>query len=260
MSNLLNYKQRFANLLTKNKGIIREREGLTQEEQALNFFNKVYGHDELKVLLYSGLDTDEETNTLLYGPPACGKSLLGQIISEKCNDVLYFDFSTNSSSAGLIEYLEQHKHQKPKVLRIEEIGMAKKNDSDALRSLLEGRRIVKDLKDYHYDIDLSGCKIIATTNDLKKLSKPIKSRFMILSLPEYTDEEFTKVCQFCLMDDFTPEISGLMASVFIENGIKDVRQVLQIAYRIPKGSNADTIISRIESFIKYSVKAEINYN
>lgn len=260
MSNLLNYKQRFANLLTKNKGIIREREGLTQDDQALNFFIRIYGHSKHKIMIYAGLDTEEETNTLLYGPRACGKTLFGQIIKEQCNDVLFFDFSTNSSSAGLIEYLEQHKNQKPKVLWIEEIGMAKKNDIDALRSLLEGRRIIKDLKDYHYDINLAGCKIYATTNDLKKLSRPIRSRWEVIEFKEYTDEEFIKVCQFCLIDKFTPEISGLIASVFIKNGIKDVRQVLQVAYRIPKGADEDLIVSRVEMAIELTPKEEINYN
>lgn len=259
MSNLLNYKQRFNNLINRNKGIIREREGITQDDQAINFFRKLYGHTKQKILIYSGLDTEEETNTLLYGPRACGKTLIGKIIQEQCNDVLFFDFSTNSSSAGLIEYLDQHKAQKPKVLWIEEIGMAKKNDVDALRSLLEGRRIVKDLKNKHYDIDLSGCKIFATTNDLK-LSKPIKSRWMIIEFKEYSDEDFIKACQFCLMDDFTPEISGLMAQVFIDHGIKDVRQVLQIAYRIPKNSNEDLIVSRVEMFIEITPKEEVNYN
>lgn len=259
MSNLQTYKQRFSNLINKNKGIIRQREGLTQEDQALAFFQEIYGHPKHKLLIYSGLDTEEETNTLLYGPKACGKTLFGKVISEKCNDVLFFDFSTNSSTAGLIEYLEQHKNNKPKVLWIEEIGMAKRNDVDALRSLLEGRRIFKKLKNYTYDIDLSGCKIFATTNDLK-MPKPIKSRWEIIEFKEYSDEEFIKVCQFCLIDKFTPEISGLMAQVFIEHGIKDARQVLQVAYRIPKGADENTIVSRVEISIELTPKEEINYN
>jgi Holliday junction resolvasome RuvABC ATP-dependent DNA helicase subunit len=259
MSNLLNYKQRFNNLLTKNKGIIREREGITQDEQAINFFREIYGHTKQKIMIYAGLDTDEETNTLLYGIYGCGKTEMGKIIAKKCNDVLFFDFSTNSSSAGLIEYLDQHKHQKPRVLWIEEIGMAKSNDVDALRSVLEGRRIIKDLKGKHYDIDLSGCKIFATTNDLE-LKKPIKNRWAIIEFKEYTDEEFIKVCQFCLMDKFTPEISGLIAQVFLDKGIKEVRQVKQAAYRIPKGANEDMIVSRVEMFIEITPKEEINYN
>lgn len=102
-----------------------------------------------------------------------------KIIEDSMDDVFYYDAS-NSTSAGLFESLSEN--QEAKILLIDEIGMLKRNDVDALRGLLNDGRVSKTLKKRHYDFTLKNIKVFATTNDLN-IPKPIRSRFIEYHLP-----------------------------------------------------------------------------
>ena len=248
--------ERIKNLMNVNKTVIKHKEGRTIEEQALNFFHKVYGYDDLKLLLFRGLISEEAKKFLLYGAPASAKSLIAKIIEENCNDVLFYDAS-NASAAGLIE--ELYHNQNAKVLIIDEFGMLKKNDLDALRGLLNDGRVVKTLKKVKYDFVMKNIKIFATTNDLD-IQRAILSRFIVCEFPEYSDEDFIKVSQFCLQDKFMPDVSAMIANVLIANKLKDVRHVIDAAGLIQKTDTTDQIVSTIETMIKYKPTKRVDYN
>lgn len=252
-------KEDTATLENKNqivRSVIRLQDQYSNEELAsLAFFEKIYGFNELKLNIFSALTADEQTNTLLFGPPASAKSLFMKIIEEKCNDVMYFDAS-NASGAGLIEAL--YTHQEAKIVCIDEIGMLNKNDLDALRGLLNDGRVIKTLKKKRYDFTMK-CKIIATTNDMD-MPRPIISRFQTYEIPAYTDEEFVKVSQFCLANKFNAEIAGMIAAVLLANKKKDIRQVLNVSRLIKANDSEEQIVKKIETTIKYSVSSNTDYN
>ncbi|HEX5519166.1 MAG TPA: hypothetical protein VFX18_01895, partial [Candidatus Nitrosocosmicus sp.] len=122
---IFSYKERFNNLINKgNKAVLKDEQQETNLNKALGidetrlqiiehqqqeddetlskkFFTAIYGQDDIKLNLYSAVTSKDQVNTLLYGPPACSKSLFMKVIEEKCNDTFYFDCS-QATSAGLI--------------------------------------------------------------------------------------------------------------------------------------------------------------
>jgi Holliday junction DNA helicase RuvB len=250
--------ERIKKLLNHNKGILKEKpQGETIREQALNFFDRVYGLDDIKVNLYRALISEENINTMLFGAPASSKSLFMKIIEEKTNDSYYYDAS-NSSGAGFIESL--YNNQNAKVILIDEIGMLRKNDLDSLRGFLNDGRIIKNLRKIRYDFTIENCKVFATTNDLD-FSRAIRSRFLEYHIPEYDSETFIKVVQFCLKDKLLPDTSEMIANVLLSHKIKDVRHAISAANLIHKKDTLEDIVSTIETMIKYKPAANtIDYN
>lgn len=281
---IFNYKEKFESLINRgNKSVIKEEDTSTvpplriipyvEKEQVITtiieheqreeddeiaskkFFSKIYGQDDIKLNLYSAVTSKEQINSLLYGPPACSKSLFMKIIEEKTNDCFYFDCS-QATSAGLIEALNEHRDAK--ILCLDEIGMLKKNDLDALRGLLNDGRIIKTLKKKRYDFTMN-VKIFATTNDMN-LPNPIISRFTTYQIPDYSDEDFIKVVQFCLRDKYNDDMSALIANVFLSHKLKDVRQVIN-ASRLIKNKDSETLlIKKIETIINRKVTHKEDYN
>jgi replication-associated recombination protein RarA len=235
--------------------VLKEVGYSNDELSSIAFFEKIYSMNDLKLNVYSALTAKKQTNTLLFGPPASAKSLFMQIIEEKTNDCLYFDAS-NASGAGLIEAL--YENQESRIVCIDEIGMLNINDLDALRGLLNNGRVIKTLKKRRYDFVMN-CKIFATTNDLE-MPLPILSRFQIYEIPAYTDEDFIKVAQFCLADEFPKEISGMIASILLSHKKKDIRQVLNISRIIKPNDSEELIMKKIETTIKYKQSSDVNFN
>ena len=112
--------------------------------------------------------------------------MICNIIEKNCYDVVYHD-ATSSTGAGLIESL--YNNRSAKVLIIDEISEMRKNDIEMLRGLLNSNRVTKTLRTLRYDFTLPHLKIIATTNNINKLSAPIKSRFQTYLLEPYNDEQ-----------------------------------------------------------------------
>jgi replication-associated recombination protein RarA len=242
----------------KSNNVVKQdlSDRFTTQDKALALFHKIYGSEEMKENVYRTLIAENQVNMLLVGPPATSKTLFMQVIQEQCNDVIYFD-SSNTSGAGLIEQL--YNNQKAKILIIDEIDKLKKNDLNCLLGLLNNGSVDKALKTIHYKFTMN-VKIFATSNSLAKLSKPVRSRFQIYSLPEYSDEEFVKVVQFCLKEKLLESTSETIAKILLANEKKDVRAAISISNLIQRGDTEEDIARVISNWLKYSSSSEVDYN
>ena len=240
----------------KQKSLLKSVEGETTEEKAQNFFRKIYGYTEIKNNLFRALVSEEQINTLLVGSPAGGKSMFMKIIEDSMNDVYYYDAS-NSTSAGLIESLYQN--QDASIILIDEIGMLKRNDIDALRGFLNDGRILKTLKTKRFDFTLKNIKVFATTNDTD-LPRPIRSRFVEYHLLPYTNEEFIECVKFCLSDKFNSEISEIIANVLVAHKLKDVRKAISASRYVLKNDTLEQIVNTVDTMIKNKPPDHIDYN
>ncbi len=231
-------------------------------ERAIKFFDKVIGLEQIKIALYRALIQEERgINVLLHGPPASGKSVLLSQIESQCNKTLYVD-ATNLSGAGLIELLYQN--QNIKVLLIDELAELKKNDLESFRSLLQTGRIVKTLKSMKYDFTIPNLKIIGCTNNINKLSMPLKSRFISYLVEEYNDEEIVKVVRFCLTTKNIikdPRLAELIALTFINYGVRNVRKIIAVSSLIHESDGIKEVRDIVESFVNNTAdNSTINFN
>ncbi len=249
--NILNNSPLSALMSKKPHSVLKETlpDVYTDQDKAFAFFHKILGLPEIKENLYLNIIAKEQINTLLIGPPATSKSLFMKVISEKCNDVIFFDASTGGTGAGLISLLQANK--KAKILIIDEIDKLKKNDQNVLLGLLNDGRVTKALKDDVIDFQME-IKVFATSNSSAKLSKPIKSRFETYVLPEYSAEEFVKVVQHCLSESLLPSTAEVLATVLINNDMKDVRIAINLARKIQKHHTEEDVKRIIENKLKFS--------
>lgn len=246
------------NLLKGNKGIINVPvdNSLTVREQALEFFESVYGQDDLKENIYRVLTAeDNNINLMLVGPPATSKTLVMNVILEKCKDVVFF--GANTTAAGLIETL--YKHQNAKIVIIDELDKLKKTDLDCILGLLNDGKINKNLKTVTYDFKMN-CKVFATSNSSTKFKAAIKSRFQIYTLKPYTDEEFIEVVKFCIGAKLGEDKAEAVAQILIENDRKDARIAISLVGTMRPSDSIEDIIKVVETYLKYQAEGEVDYN
>ncbi len=253
-----NTKDRINKLLGNKQELIRVKpRGETIQEKALDFFSDIYGHEPVKENVFRVLIAEENNNLLLDGPPATCKTLIMNIMQEKCNDVLYFDAS-NMSGAGFIE--ECYNNQKARLIIIDEADKLKKNDAECLLSICNNGHVVKTLKKVKYDFWMKNVKIFMTTNNVGKLSKPMRSRFQEYRIKPYSDQEFIEVVQYCLHKKFAPAQSEMIAKVLIAHDKKDVRHAISISKSIYPEDTPDDMLRVMENWINNMPTEAVDYN
>lgn len=259
----MNIQEKIASLMSKKSsgGMIVKQdlcEGFTTQEKSYHFFKKIKGLPEIKENLYLNLISDNQVNTLLVGPAATAKSLFMQCIREGSKDVIYFDASTGGTGAGLIQVLKNNKNAK--ILIIDEFDKMKKNDQVVILGLANDGQVTKTLKSEVISFKMN-IKIFATSNSLSKLSKPLRSRFEIYVLPEYSEDEFIEVVQHCLSERLQNQISEILARVLIAHDMKNVRLAINLANKIMREHTQEDVVRIMENLLKYTPKEDdLDYN
>lgn len=233
------------------------------EERAVIFFKDIIGHTAVKVMLFRALlRGNRNVNILLVGVPANGKTLFLRAIAKGCNKVLYYDASSGSTGAGLIQLLRNNLDAN--VLEIDEFSEMNKDDIEVCRGLLNDGTVNKALKSDIINFKMDNLRIFATTNNPTKLSKPIKSRFQMYHIPAYTDKEFIEVMNHCLIkQDIIKDtkLANQLSSAMVFYGIKNIRVALSVCSLIHDGDDTADIKYIIENFLKYDAsKLNVNYN
>ncbi len=232
-------------------------------DRAMKFFNPIMGYDQHKENIYRTLLLPKNVNILLHGAASNGKTMFLNVIEDQCYDVVFYD-ATASTSAGLIEKLYEVRNS-IKVLEIDEISELKKNDIDALRGLMNNGRVTKTLKTKRYDFRIPNLKIIATCNNISKLSPPIRSRFQEYKMNEYDNETFKKVFIFCLKRDCIIRneiLANKIADYMLYNNIRTIRKAVSLCRLINEDVDTEEDIQRvIDNQIQNSADYDnTNYN
>jgi Holliday junction resolvasome RuvABC ATP-dependent DNA helicase subunit len=233
------------------------------EIRAGKFFGDIITHDPIKIMLFRALlRSNRNINILLVGVPANGKTLFMKAIFKGCNKVIFYDASSGSTGAGLIELLRRN--QDANILIIDEVSELNKDYIDVMRGLLNDGTVNKVLKSGIINFKMNNLKVFATTNNPTKLSLPIKSRFQMYHIPAYTDKEFIDVMKHCLISQkiiSDPKLADQLANAMIFYNIKNIRVALSVCSLIHDGDNTKDIKYIIEHFLKYDAsKLNVNYN
>jgi hypothetical protein len=213
----------------------------------IGFYN-IQGYDDIKGIVRRTLDAEDNYNVLFIGPPASAKTLflLGILESKKG---VYFDGSNTTNR--ILDVLEQ---ERPKFICIDELDKMSRQFQNQLLNFLESGRIKVDQQKKQYDFVIKGAKVFATCNEIKRLGKPLQSRFRKLFLPRYTEQQFIEVSVKVL-----PKVGENMAryigfTVF-KNGV-DIRDVMSVGKLIRKGDGPQEVEWMINTMTKYGGKSE----
>jgi replication-associated recombination protein RarA len=227
--------------------LIIDHEDLSKEEK---FFSNVVGYPEIKKLLLRSIVAKEPVNILLTGPPSCSKTVFLLEMLQGLDNAYFID-AVGSSGAGMTDHLFNNN---TKYLLIDEIDKMKKNDQAALLNVMEtgilsetklnGKTRQKKMKIW----------IFATSNNVERITAPLRSRFMELYLEEYTYEEFTEIIWRLFKKRYHLDVNlseKIAYAVWNRMKSKDIRDAINIAKLIKSDTDVDWLV---DVQIKYGGK------
>ena len=92
-----------------------------------------------------------------------------------------------------------------------------------------------------YDFEIKDVKVFATCNEINRLSKPLRSRFRRLHLPQYSREQFPQIAvKVC------PKLSE---ETWEQQG--DIRDVISLSKLVNKHDDPGEIAEIIKTLAKY---------
>jgi replication-associated recombination protein RarA len=211
-------------------------------------FSDVYLYDDLKLLLSGMLISKESSHCVLIGPPASGKTMFLLSVQKSMKDVFFID-ATNASGAGIVDKL--FAYPQARIILIDEIEKMPKRDQNMLLNLVETDMLISTKVRKTQEMKFAGIKLLATSNDIEQLSKPLRSRLMEFHLPEYNFDEFREIVEKLVANRYrlNREIANKIASVvWYEMGTKDVRDALQLMNLV---SSIDDVERTARTIMKY---------
>ena len=127
-------------------------------------FRNIEGYDAIKDIIIRALETDDNYNILLVGPPASSKTLFLMGILGAYPKAKYFDASNTTNK--ILDILEE---RRPPIALLDELDKLPIRYHNQLLGLIESGevKVVQQKKSYEFEIE--GCKIFATANSLDKL-------------------------------------------------------------------------------------------
>lgn len=170
----------------------------------------------------------------------------------KGSDKTYFMDATSASGPGMIDYLFENNIT---YLLTDEIDKLQRKDQSVLLNLMENNVLIetKVRKTRKKEMKVS---IFATCNDIAKISKALKSRFIVLQLEEYTYDQFLQIANHLLAKTYrmNEALSTMIADAIWSSGLKDVRDLLKVGKlaRCP-----EDIGWLVDTLRKYCIKQRI---
>jgi replication-associated recombination protein RarA len=223
-------------------------EDKTHEDE---FFSDIHFYYDLKQLLGKMLVSKESVHCILIGPPASGKTIFLLSIQKSMKDVFFID-ATNASGAGIVDKL--FAYPLTKRILIDEIEKLTKRDQNMLLNLLETGKLISTKVRKTQEMNFVGIKLFATSNDIEKLSKPLRSRLMEFHLPEYDFDEFGEIVIRLAAERYQLDIEiarKIAYTVWYDMETKDIRDALQL---MKLASSIDEVEMTAKTIIKYKSK------
>jgi hypothetical protein len=208
-----------------NAQVDKKIKGIQFQDEA--FFSEIVGYADIKRLLILCIQSSEPMHIIFDGPPASAKSMFLLAMHRELEDAYFVD-CTSASGPGMVEYLFNND---VKYLLLDECEKMSKSDQNVLLNVLETGILTstKVKKTASKEMNLS---IYATTNDIDAISKPFRSRFVELSLPEYKFDEFCEIAVKLTerRDGHDTDIAMKIAdTIWNKLGSRDVRDIIQMS-------------------------------
>jgi Holliday junction DNA helicase RuvB len=182
-------------------------------------FEDIVGYEHIKRLFRMALDSKSRTHILLTGPPASAKTMFLTSLLQYLKNAYFVD-AGNSTNAGMIDYLFENR---PQYLLIDEIDKSPKHQTFLLNLMETG--IVSEIKfgkTRETKIDTS---VFATSNDPRKLSVALLSRFFVVQVEPYTYDQFCGITLRLLHDQ--AKIAPAIANA-VWNTSRNIRDCVRI--------------------------------
>jgi hypothetical protein len=98
----------------------------------MDAFEEVIGYHDIKRIFGMAIAADEPIHILIVSPPASAKTVFMRSLMKLPSS--YFTYGSNSTKAGMVDYISEHK---PKFIFIDEIDKMPNKDQTFLLNLME---------------------------------------------------------------------------------------------------------------------------
>ncbi|MGC2571761.1 MAG: AAA family ATPase [Candidatus Nitrosopolaris sp.] len=204
-----------------------------------NLFEDIVGCDDIKQLFRMVLHADSALHILLVGPPASAKTMfLTSLMRQVKNS--YFTDGGNSTKAGMIGYVFENR---PKYLLIDELDKMDPKDQAVLLNLME-TGMVTETKSGKTRSTQVKTYVFATSNNTKKVSAPLQSRFFIVEVEPYRYEQFCDITNELLSSHNIDEGVSNMIAYAVWNKSRDVRDCVKIGKIARTMKDAEFIVDK----------------
>ena len=119
---------------------------------------------------------------------------------------------------------------------------------------LESGRVKVDQQRKSYDFKIKDAKVFGTCNEVGRLSKPLQSRFRVLQLAPYTEEQFLRVAEKVLQKLQEETVHTIAAQIWSTS--KDVRDVISLGKLIRRNDGQAEIQAILNTLTRYGGKHE----
>jgi holliday junction DNA helicase RuvB len=200
-------------------------------------FEDIIGYDHVKRLFGMALRSETAIHILLVGPPASAKTMfLTSLMRHLKNS--YFADGANSTKAGMIDYLFENR---PRYLLVDEIDKVSFKDQVFLLNLME-TGIVSETKHTKNRSAQTKVSVFATSNNIKKISAALQSRFFVVKLEPYTYEQFIETTKELLAHRIEEGLASIIAEAVWEKS-QDIRDCVKICTMAKSHCDVEFILS-----------------
>lgn len=216
-----------------------------------DLFQDIVGLEKVKKIIIRALKSKKPVHILLVGPPATAKSLMMEELWRRIPGS-YLILAGTSTKAGIRDIIAEFT---PRLLLIDELDkMSDPKDLSVLLSWMEHQRIVIAMRE-RYDIVrckyVDGCKVIASANTDKFIPPELKSRFTIIRLKPYTEQEYIEIVKNILVrhEGKSPELAEYIAlKTAKELRTRDPRDAVKIARLAETKQDVDELIETLKTY------------
>jgi MoxR-like ATPase len=187
-----------------------------------DLFDEIEGYEDEKWMFKQALESQKPIHILLVGPPGLAKTRFLKAIQKRFGDKSYFALASGSTGAGMVDYCFKNE---PRYLCIDEIEDMRQNDQASLLSLLQDGVLVETKKTNTRAISFK-CSVFATCNDTKRLKERMLTRFCVIRMKTYTEQEFKRITVELLKDNPLAEyIADNVYSSSVTPNIRDCERI-----------------------------------
>lgn len=208
-----------------------------------DIFNEIYGHKKTKKLLNMALKSIKPVHTLLVSPPGMAKTQFLLAIRNMFKHESCFVIGSNSTKKGIIDLLFE---KRPQILLIDELETMSYDTQESLLNLMETGIISETKKTCTREMQLENVKIFATSNYTKDLLNPLLSRFIVLDIPPYTEQQFIEITvqRLAKEEGISEKLATEIANQIMQKmNRKDLRDCIKVARIAKTPEEIESVIS-----------------
>lgn len=208
-----------------------KKEELQQKQVGL--FGDIIGHDNIKKILQTMVESPKPVSILLDGSAGCAKSMFLKDIERHYKSETYYVDGSRATKAGIFNILFEDVNNEIRYLVLDELDKLNINDQESLLTLIEDGRLIQTQKNGTMSKKYDNLSVIAASNDKDNIIYPLQTRFYKINIKDYTIEQFKEIGKKVLESfSLSLEVSDYIILRILETkkkpNIRDIKQLAKL--------------------------------